>query len=95
MTLWVRCKKPVRLAVKLESEDVEGAQDMGGNSGDNYVRVEMPVKSLMTKCFEGRCTNELIQRMFAHIKTQAENPVMPESDIMLGQIMHFHKLALA
>ena len=40
----------------------------------------------------------LIQRMLAHIKTQVENPWMPESGFSLDKIMHlyinFHRLAL-
>ena len=68
MTLWVRWKKPVKLAIKSDPEHVEGAQDLGGNTGDNYVRVEMLFNSLMTEFFEGSNTDELIRRMFAHFK---------------------------
>ena len=68
------------------------------NEGDNYIRVEIPFNSLMAKFFEGSDINELIQRMLAHIKTQAENPQMPESGFALDRIMHlyinFHRLAL-
>ena len=97
--LCVRLKKPVRLAIKLDPEDVEVVQDIGGNTGDNYIRVEIPFTSLMTEFFEGTNTPELIQRMSEHIKTQVENPRMPESGfITLDQIMHlhinFHRLAL-
>lgn len=41
MTLWVRWKKPVKLAIRLDSEDVNGAQDIGDNTGDSYSKVEM------------------------------------------------------
>ena len=96
MTLLVRWKKPVKLANTLDPEDVEGAQDIRGNTSDNYTRVEMPFSSLMTEFFEGSHIYDLIQRMFAHIKTQAENPRMPESGFTLDQIMHlninFHRL---
>ena len=34
MTLWIRWKKSVKLAITLDSEDVEDAQDVGGNTGD-------------------------------------------------------------
>ena len=50
---------------------------------DNYTRVEMPFNSLMTEFFEGSDINELIKRMLAHIKTQVENPRMPESRFTL------------
>ena len=52
----------------------------------------------MTEFFEGSDINDLIQRMLAHIKTQVENPRMPESGFTLDKIMHlyinFHRLAL-
>ena len=58
----------------------------------------MAFNSLMTKVFEGSDINDLIQRMLAYIKTQVENPRMPESGFSLDKIMHlyikFHRLAL-
>ena len=97
-TLWVRWKKPVKLPITLDPKDVEGAQDIGDNTGDNYIKVKMPFNNLMIKIFEVSDIDGLIQRMFAHIKTQVENPRMPESGCTLDQIMHlhinFHKLAL-
>ena len=98
MTLWVRWKNTVTLTITLDPEDVEGAQDVGGNTGDNCIKIKMPFNSFMTEFFEGSDTDGLIQRMFAHIKTEVENPRMPESGFTLDQIMHlhinFHKLAL-
>ena len=68
------------------------------NEGDNYIRVEIPFNSLMTEFFEGSDINDLIQRMLAYIKTQVENPRMPESGFSLDKIKHlcinFHRLAL-
>ena len=98
MTLWVRWKKPVKLAITLDPEDVEGVQDIGGNTGDNYIWVEMPFNSLMTEFFEGSDIKDLIQRVFAYIKTQGEIPRIPESGFTLDQIMYlhinFHRLVL-
>ena len=58
----------------------------------------MPINILMTERFEGRDINDLIQRMVAHIKTQVENPRIPESGFTLNKIMHlyinFHRLTL-
>ena len=58
----------------------------------------MPFNTLMTEFFEGSDTNDLIQRILAHIKTQTENPKFPESGFSLDKIMHlyinFHRLAL-
>ena len=71
---------------------------MHENKEDGYVRVKMPFNSLMTEFFQGRDINDLIQRMLAYIKTQVENPRMPESGFSLDKIMHlyinFHRLAL-
>ena len=79
-------------------EDTKAAQDIDGITGDNYIRVEMPFNSLMTEFFEGSDINDLIQRMLAYIKTQVENPRMPESGFSLDKIMHlyinFHRLVL-
>ena len=68
-TLWVRWKKPMKLVITLDSEDVTGAQDKGGNINDNYIRVEMLFKILMTEFYEGNDSDELIQHTFAHINT--------------------------
>ena len=83
MSSRVRWKKPVKLATKLDPEDVDGPQDLGNNTGDNYIKVEMPFNSLMKEFLEGSDTDELIQRMFAHIKTQVANPGMPERRFLL------------
>ena len=53
MTLWIRWKKPVKLTTALDPEDLEDGQDIGGNPGDNHIRIEMPFISLMTEFFEG------------------------------------------
>lgn len=44
----------------------------------------------MTEIFESRDINGLIQDMFAHIKTQVQNPQMPGSGYPLDQIIHLH-----
>ena len=70
---WLRWRKPVKLAFTVDPEDLQDAQDIVGNTGDNYIRVEMSFNSLMTEFFEASNTKELIQHMFVHIKTQVEN----------------------
>ena len=71
---------------------------MDCNTGDSYIRVELPFNSLMAKFFDGRDINELIQGILAHTKIQVENPQMTESGFKLDKIMHlyinFHRLAL-
>ena len=58
----------------------------------------MPFNSLMTEFFKGSDINELIQRMLTRIKTQVENPRMPESGFTLDKTMqlyiNFHRLVL-
>ena len=45
MILWVNWKKPVKLTFTEDPEDAGGVQDIGGNTSDNYTRVEMPFNS--------------------------------------------------
>ena len=42
MHMWVQWKKPVELTIELDPEDLEGAQDLDGGSGDNFIRVDKP-----------------------------------------------------
>ena len=49
--------------IELGPEDAENGQDIDGNTGNNYTRVEMLFDSLMKEFFEGSHINELIQRM--------------------------------
>ena len=48
VTLWVRWKKPVKLATRLDPEDVDEAQYISDNTGDYYIKVEMPFNCLIT-----------------------------------------------
>ena len=60
------------------------------NEGDIYdISIEMQFNSLMTEFFEGSDISDLIQRMLAYIKTQAENPKFPESGFSLNK-MHLY-----
>ena len=88
MALLVRWKKPVKLAITLDPESVDGSYDMGNNTSDSYIKVEMPLTALIDSLL--RVVIELLQRMFAHIKAQVENPQMSESGFTLDQIMHLH-----
>ena len=99
MTLWVRWKKRIMPLIELDPEDTKNAQDLDyGTTGDNYIRVEMPLNKLMTEFFEASDINDLRQRMLACIKTQTGNPKFTDSGFTLDKIMHlyinFHKLAL-
>ena len=55
---------------------------------DGYTRVEMTFNSPMTEFSEDSDINDLIERMLAHIKTEAENSRMSESGFSLDKIMH-------
>ena len=69
---------------------------MHENKEDGYIRVQM--HHLMTEFFQGSDNNDLIQRMLVYIKTQVDNPKMPESGFSLDKIMHLyikiHRLVL-
>ena len=97
MTLWVRWKNPVKLAITLCLENVEGAQDTG-NAGDNYIRADIPFPISGQKFLKVVILTGLIQRMFSYTKTQVENPRMPGSGFTLDKIIHlninFHRVAL-
>ena len=71
-------KKPVKSVFTLDPEDVEDVQYIGKNTGDNFIKIEMPFNSRMTQFFEGSNIEEEMQRVFAHFKTQVENLPMPE-----------------
>ena len=76
MILWVRWKKAVKSAITLDLENVEGAVDIRGNVGYNFIRVEMPRKSFMMEFFENSDIEKMMQRIFLHIKMQIKSPQM-------------------
>ena len=76
MILWVRWKKAVKSAITLDLENVEGAVDIRGNVGYNYIRVEMPRKSFMMEFFENSDIEKMMQRIFLQIKMQIKSPRM-------------------
>ena len=79
-----------KLTIMLDPEDIDSDQDIGDNTGDNYIKVEMPFNSLMTEFFEGSHTDELLQHRLAHTEAQLENPQMCLSGFMINEIMHLH-----
>ena len=88
----------MKSGLTLDTRDFEYVQDTGNKTGDNN-KVEIPFNSMMKEFFEASNIEELIQRMFAHIRRQVENPCIYEISFVLDQIMHLHinfyKLALA
>ena len=61
------------LAVVKEEEKANTDLTTHENEEDGYTRMEMPLNSPMLVSFEGSDINDLIERMLAHIKSQAEN----------------------
>ena len=59
--------------IELGPEDAENGQDIDGNTGNNYTRVEMLFDSLMKEFFEGSNINELIQRMHQDTSWKSSN----------------------
>lgn len=74
----------MKSVIKLGPDDFEGAQDIDGNIGDKDIKVKVPLNSLMSFLK----TVILMSHMLAHIKTQVENPRIPERGFTLVQIMH-------
>ena len=60
-------------AVVKEEEKANTDLTTHENEEDGYTRMEMPLNSPMLVSFEGSDINDLIERMLAHIKSQAEN----------------------
>ena len=57
MTSFLRWKKPLKLTITLDPENVHVAQDIGDNIGAKYIKTEMPFNHLMTEIFEGSNTD--------------------------------------
>ena len=45
----------------------------------HYVYVDKPFNSKMTEVFQDSDIEEVLENMLAHVKTQTENPALPES----------------
>ena len=86
MHLWIMWKK--------KEEEKQAWQ----GSKTHETLVDKPFNSRMTEVFQGSNVEEILQGMFAHIKTQIEHPVLPKSGFTLDQIMYldidFHQLEL-
>ena len=90
MTLQVGWKKYVKLAMTLNSEDVQDTRDVGGNTGDKYMKIEMPFYSLMIEFFEDSDTDELMEQTFSQITIQVKKPRISKSRFKLDQITYLH-----
>ena len=103
MHLWVMWKKEENLLIQLDDEDIAGwskeeKQRLRESDGTFETKVEKVFNSKMVEVFQGSDVEEILQGMFAYIKTQIEHPALPKSGFTLDRIMHldidFHKLEL-
>ena len=103
MHLWVMWKKEEKLLIQLDDEDIAGwskeeKQRLRESDGTFETKVEKVFNSKMVEVFQGSDVEEILQGMFAYIKTQIEHPALPKSGFTLDRIMHldidFHKLEL-
>ena len=59
--------------------------DFGNVIGVN--RAELPFNSRMTEIFQGSDLNEIVNEMFAHMKTQIENPALTNSRFVFDEVL--------
>ena len=87
LCMWVKWKK---------TEKIEQAEDIPGEVHE--ILVEKAFNSKMMEIFQGSNIDEILEQLFAYIKTQIENPALPKSGFTLDSIMHldisFHELQL-
>ena len=61
-------------------------------------RVRLPFNSRMMEIFEGSGLDEIVNEVFAHMKTQIENPALRDSGFRFDEILfldvNFHQMNL-
>ena len=77
------------LWIKWYKEEIFTMDDEG-NLRFEPIIVDKPFNSKMTGFFQGSDYYELIDGMFAYIKTQTEHPALPKSGFTIDHIMHMH-----
>ena len=97
--MWVKWKKQEEIAIQLDPEKMQKLGIPEEQAPEVYdIIVEKVFNSKMTEVFQDSNTEELLQNMFAYIKTQIENPKLPKSGFTLDSITQldtgFHKLRL-
>ena len=84
------------MVIELTPENFEEAEDIPGE--EKEIKVDLPFHSKMTEIFQGSNIEEILEKMFAYIKTQVENSKLEDSEFKFDHIMHldisFHKLQL-
>ena len=83
MTAWIRFRQAL--------ED-----DVGNVIG--FDRVRLAFNSRMTEIFQGSDLNEIVNEIFAHMRTQIENPALANSRFVFNEVLfldvNFHQLNL-
>ena len=96
LCMWIKWKKREEIIIQLTPEEFEQAEDIPGEVHE--IIVEKAFNSKMMEIFQGSNIDEILEKMFAYIKTQTENPALPKSGFTLDSIMHldisFHELQL-
>ena len=100
LSMWLKWKKQEEIAIQLDPEEIQKLGIPEGQAPGVYnIIVEKVFNSKMTDVFQGSNIEELLQNMFAYIKSQIENPKLPKSGFTLDSITQLdiglHKLALA
>ena len=99
LSMWVKWKKQEEIAIQFDPEETQKLGIPEGQAPGVYnIIVEKVFNGKMTEVFQGSDIEELLQNMFAYIKTQIENLKLPKSGFTLDSITQldigFHKLAL-
>ena len=75
------------IAIQLDPEEMQKLGIPEGQTPGVYdIIVEKVFNSKMTEVFQGSNIEELLQNMFAYIKTQIGNPKLPKSGFTLDSI---------
>ena len=86
-----RVQTTARIRFKQALED-----DFGNVIG--FDRAELPFNSRMMGIFQGSDFNEIVIEMFAHMRTQIENPALTNSRFIFDEVLfldvNFHQLNL-
>lgn len=100
LQMWIKWVKEEKIAIQLDDEEME---DLGIKNDENHpefynVYVDKPFNSKITEVFQDSNIEEVLENMFAHVKTQTKNPALPGSGFSIDRIMHldidFHQLEL-
>ena len=70
-------RRQKRWLFELTPEEFEKAEDIPGEVKE--IIVDLPFNSKMMEIFQGSNIEEILEKMFAYIKTQIENPKLAQS----------------